>query len=293
MQDRKAYILGLLILATAGMGAYAWHQDASIRESQSVLTQQTRFSLPGDSMTQYRRRLALIEERLVALQAAKRHYRGGEATPVAAPAADTAADAAEQKKMMQEALNRELRTCSATYYSGLCTSLNLNATQDERLRQILDQRRGSLQEVAAGGYDEARVAGMLQQIRDNTAREVTEMLGPDRYQQFCRQEVEKPYRNLVLQLQNQLCLGSTPLTLAQADQVVALLRVEASVEGADRGDLNAALSDALGVTRGKVSPEGLRRLEGVLKPEQLKAFAQLQDYNDAIEQMRKLDSTLK
>lgn len=116
-------------------------------------------------------------------------------------------------------------------YAALFKQLNLAPDQIERLKSMLAERQTTQQDIAAvaleKGLDPRRDRDAVQTLQANARSEINagikSVIGENGFAQMETYEKTLPQRNVVNQLQQRLSYTDTPLTSAQADQLVQVL----------------------------------------------------------------------
>lgn len=206
---------------------------------------------------------------------------------------------------VQQLMAMQQRGALDSRYAALFRNLNLNPAQLERLKQLLVEKQASVMDVMGA----ARAQGLtgrenrdeLRQLVNDSQAEVDAMirneLGESAYNQYKNYEATFPQRGTVDQLERRLSYSNTPLTPAQAEQVVQILAETSPAPGgnmARRGDFGLAVPFAAGpgVTiaiagqQSSISNDAIARAQGVLQPQQVAALQGLQQEQQAAQQLQ-------
>lgn len=209
-------------------------------------------------------------------------------------------------------------------YAALFKNLNLSPEQASRLTAILADRSSTLQDVAMAareqGIDPRRDAAEYDKLMANARAEINinikSVIGDSGFAQFQTYEETLPQRNVVNQLQQRLSYGDTPLSNAQAEQLVQVMAANpppASSAPSSPSNPNAADLGAIGMlfsgggssggggllaladptTRNTnatapITSGALTQSQAVLSPPQVAAFQQLQQQQQSQQKLAQM-----
>ena len=252
MNSAKTWLVVLLGLTTLGGGILAWRQHSELS------------GLRAAAMSRNER--AEMQKRLWELEKANREMKdraaaGSDRSATVAPStADHAANGADgrvpgrgeprrepdpQLKAMREMLNKpgvqgmitaKQKVAIDARYAALFRNLNLPADQTEKLKGLLAERTTTMLDVLSVASDQGidprdNPAGFRQLVastQDEINKSIKSLIGEPGFAQLSNFEQTMPQRNLVGELQQRLSYSSTPLTNAQADQLVQILAANPS-----------------------------------------------------------------
>ena len=139
------------------------------------------------------------------------------------------------KPEVQAMLSFQQKAAIEQRYAALFKNLNLPPDQVERLKTLLAERETTVQDVMAA----ARTQGlnprdnpdafrkMIADAQNQINEGIKATIGDNGFSQLTSYEQTLPQRNLVNELQQRLSYTNTPLTAAQAEQMVQILAATA------------------------------------------------------------------
>jgi hypothetical protein len=340
VKSPKNYLLLLLVLSTVGVGALAWQQY------QELITLRAA-SLSGDDRDGLLKRLAAAEKRARDLesQLAAAQQSNDETEAMAAVTAGAGTDqnnggrpnrgnrgqggqfGAAIRALMDKPEVQQLRAIQQkamidARYAALFKSLNLSSDQADKVKGLLADRQTALQDVRAAALEQGinprtDPAGYSKLVSDAQAdinNSIKATIGDTGFAQLQQYDQTMPQRNLVNQLQQNLSYTGTPLTDAQAGQLVDILAANAPQRGANGtgegggagragggggfggggfggGGFGGGFGGGGGGGGGAaatITPAAVNQASSVLAATQLQALQQLQQVQQAQQQMQQL-----
>ncbi|MDO8541592.1 MAG: hypothetical protein Q7S40_14230 [Opitutaceae bacterium] len=212
-------------------------------------------------------------------------------------------------------------------YADLFKMLNLTPTQIEKLKALLEERANTMQDMIAAARDQGvnlRANPEARKLVTETQNQLNEgikaAIGESSFDQLTSYERTVPQRNLVGDLEQRLSYTPTPLTAAQAGQLVQILAANppqraaipagspsGGANSAVRLDTGAIVRNAMATVPGvglllgsaddsgrpaipgyPISSSALNQAQAVLSPPQLAALQQLQQQQQAQMQLKNL-----
>ena len=135
------------------------------------------------------------------------------------------------KPEVQALMSVQQKAAVEARYAALFKSLALTPEQADKLKTVLAERQTTMQDVMSAaldqGLDPRRDREAYQKLMDGARADVNAsikaVIGDSGFAQLENYEKTLPQRNVVNQLQQRLSYSDTPLTSAQADQLVQIL----------------------------------------------------------------------
>ncbi len=132
------------------------------------------------------------------------------------------------KPEVQALINVQQKAAIEARYAALFKSLNLTADQADKVKTLLADRQTTAQDVMnaareQGVRDPSQIRSLMADAQGDLNTSLKSVLGDAGFGQLQTYEQTMPQRNVVTQLQSLLSTGDTPLTTAQADQLVQVL----------------------------------------------------------------------
>ncbi|MBI4623546.1 MAG: hypothetical protein HY736_10060 [Verrucomicrobia bacterium] len=258
MNSAKSYLIALLTLATVGGMAVAWRQYQELVELRAgAMNKDERADLQKRvwSLEKLNRELqdqlaTLRGERTEATEAvlaaasadrppASEDGRGGRGRGGRGPGDGlqqmTAIRDLMAKPEVQALVSVQQKAAIEARYASLFRNLNLPPEQLDKLKNLLIERQTTVQDVLSAAFDQGvdprtDPAGFRKLISDaqNVVNNgIKSVLGDAGFSQLQNYEQTLPQRNLVTDLQQRLSHTNTPLTSAQAEQLVQILAANA------------------------------------------------------------------
>lgn len=253
MNSPRNLIVVLLALATCGVGWLAWRQQRELAELRVA-------ALSKEERAELQKRLWAAEKRAQGLEeqlTAKGKAAGAEAMTNAVESEtrlpdgrvrrvrrDPAGPGGPLNTMMSVMEKPEVQRLMAlqqkaqldSRYAALFKNLNLSPAQLDQFKTLLVEKQTAMQDVVAAararGIDPlADPEGLKKLIADTQAEvenNIKATLGDAGYARYEDYQQTFPQRNLVAQLQQSLSYTSSPLSEAQAEQLVGILARNAS-----------------------------------------------------------------
>ncbi len=135
------------------------------------------------------------------------------------------------KPEVQAMLNLQQKAAVEARYAALFKNLNLPPEQIEKLKTLLAERSTTVQDVMAAAAEQgvnprdnpAALRKMIADAQNEINKGIKATIGDAGFAQLTSYEQTLPQRNLVNDLQQRLSYTNTPLTTAQAEQLVNIL----------------------------------------------------------------------
>lgn len=248
MNSPKNYLIALLALTTIGGAVLSWQQYAELVELRAAaMNKDERADLQKrvwdleklnkqlrDQLTSNRPPGPGGENPLAAdgENPTERRDRGGRGGPGGNPLQQlTALRDLINKPDVQALLSVQQKAVVDARYAALFKSLNLTPDQAEKLKVVLAERQTTMMDVMSAardqGLDPRRDREAFQKLMQNAQTDMNNaikgVIGESGFAQFENYEKTLPQRNVVNQLQQRLSYSDTPLTSAQAEQLVQIL----------------------------------------------------------------------
>ncbi len=139
------------------------------------------------------------------------------------------------KPEVQAMLNLREKAAVETRYAALFKNLNLPPDQIEKLKTLLAERATTMQDVMAAARDQGvdprenptAFRKMIADAQNEINNGIKATIGDSGFAQLTNYEQTLPQRNLVTELGSRLAYSSTPLTSAQAEQLIGILAANA------------------------------------------------------------------
>lgn len=236
------------------------------------------------------------------------------------------------KPEVQALLSVQQKAAIDARYASLFKSMNLSPEQADKVKSLLADRQTTMLDVMAAareqGIDPRTDRAGFQQLMTNAQNEINSglkaVLGEGGFNQLQNYEQTMPQRNLVNQLQQRLSYTDTPLSQAQADQLVQVLATNAPATaartsgnganpagdqggrrgfgggpGGDMGGLIGAVMGGGGIMGGgggpgggnqtaTITPAAVSQASSILADPQVAALKQLQQQQQAQQQLQQI-----
>lgn len=135
------------------------------------------------------------------------------------------------KPEVQAMINLQQKAAIDARYAPLFKNLNLAPEQIERLKTLLAERATTVQDVMGAAREQGinprenpdAVRKLVTDAQNEVNNSIKSALGEQGFAQLSNYEQTLPQRSLVNELQQRLSYTSTPLTSAQAEQMVQIL----------------------------------------------------------------------
>ncbi len=132
------------------------------------------------------------------------------------------------KPEVQALMSVQQKAAIDARYASLFKSMNLSPEQADKVKALLSDRQTTMQDVMMaareqGIRDPAEIRKLMADAQGEINSSLKAVLGDGGFNQLQTYEQTIPQRNLVNQLQQRLSYTDTPLTQAQADQLVQVL----------------------------------------------------------------------
>lgn len=262
MNSTKNYVIALLVLTTIGGATLAWNEyrelvglrAAALSEKERADLQKRIWDLQKANKE--------LEERLAAAGHVEGEEMASDAEEAPAQPGDNRGQRGPQRGNrggQQFAAMRELMAKPEVQallaagqkavidgrYAALFKSLNLTPEQADKLKALLAERQNVRQDVMAAareqGLDPRTDRDSMRKLVTDSQNAINEniksLIGADAFSKLTNYEQTMPQRDLVSVLQQRLNATDTPLTTAQAEQLVQILA--ANTPPRNTGNANA------------------------------------------------------
>lgn len=251
MKSPKTYLIVLLALTTIGGAILCWQQYAELVELRAA-------AMNKDERADLQKRVWELEKlnKQMRDQLAAHRPGGDEAEGLLAADGDGAPDRRgrgerggrggpggnpmQQLTALRDLMNKpevqalmtvQQKAAVEARYAALFKNLNLSPEQAEKLKAVLAERQTTMMDVLSAardqGLDPRRDRDAYQKLMESARTDVNNsikaVIGESGFAQFENYEKTMPQRNVVNQLQQRLSTSDTPLTSAQAEQLVQIL----------------------------------------------------------------------
>ena len=254
MKSPRTYALILLALTTIGGAVLGWKQYQELVELRVA-------AMNKDERADLQKRLADLErlnrelqDQLAALRGddnsdtmlasggapgdnqggrgGNRGGRGGRGNNNFGQAQAAALRNLMAKPEVQALLSVQQKAAIDARYAALFKSLNLSPDQRAKVESLMADRMSTMQDTLAaareqGLNDPQSIRKLMADAQNDFNNSLKSVLGDSGFAQYQNYEQTMPQRNLVNQLQQRLSYTDTPLTTAQADQLVQILAANA------------------------------------------------------------------
>lgn len=290
----KNFLLVLLALACAGLGAFAWWQNQQIATLQDAAARLDR------EQTDLKRHLAEADQRATTAEknrlAAETELKDLRNRPPAAATTATRASAAPARTAanvldnpaMQKFMASSIKSSLDQRYGGLFRQLHLSPAELEQFKDLLAERQmSSLDAVRAlqtQGASPAELPALMKKVQGDVDESIHTLLGDQRYDRYQDFNQNIASYTLLDQIDRRLSYTNAPLQSSQSD---ALLRVliehNQSAPNSPQGmaanlvQSMSGLSPAIGaLVQRPLTDETIAAAQAVLNPAQVEALRQLQ-----------------
>ena len=250
MKSPRTYALILLALTTIGGAVLAWKQYQELVELRVA-------AMNKDERADLQKRLADLErlnrelqDQLAALRGddnsdnmlagagapgdnqggrgGNRGGRGGRGNNNFGQAQAAALRNLMTKPEVQALISVQQKAAIDARYAALFKNLNLSPDQRAKVESLMADRMSTMQDTLAaareqGLNDPQSIRKLMADAQNDFNNSLKSVLGDSGFAQYQNYEQTMPQRNLVNQLQQRLSYTDTPLTPAQADQLVQIL----------------------------------------------------------------------
>jgi hypothetical protein len=292
MRDYRNSLIGFLALTTVAAGYWAWSESVELRKLKSATP-----ATPS-----------IAESRREAWQANREAKSASTSTVQSAASEDAPAtvgselqqvDARMQNTFSKLMENPEFvrlfytqqRASLDGRYAALFKQLGLSDEQLEQFKNLLVEKQSAMIDIftaaRAQGFDPRTDRDTLRELARGAARDVDATiranLSESAYAAYEQFEQTVPQRNMVDKLDARLSYSPNPLTTAQAEQMVRILK-ETTPPSTGRND---GLGNMGGGTV-EITDAAIARAQGILTPAQHTALVQLQSEQTAAKELRQL-----
>jgi hypothetical protein len=336
----KTYLILLLTLTTIGGSVLAWRQYAELVELRAIaMNREERADLNkrvwdlekanrelqdrlaaarGDNPDEFERLLAEATADQFDSDAERpgRGGRRGGSFPQMGAMRDLM-----NKPEIQAMVSAQQKARIDRNYAALFRNLNLSSEQSEKLKTLLAERQTTGQDIIAAAHAEGinprdnpeAIRKLFTDARNQIDDAIKSVIGDTGFAQLQNFEQTMPQRNLVNDLQQRLSYSDTPLSAAQADQLVQILAtnappiastpqpnivirggfgdagMSAGMFGGGPGALIGAVFDGgRGSAVAPITPAAIGQAQAVLSEPQLGVLQQLQQQQLAQQQLAQM-----
>ena len=259
MNSAKNYVLAFFVLTTVGGAILAWRQYGELVELRARALNRTEREDLQQRITDLERMNRDLQLQLAALRGDSAESLIAEATGENSPSErsgrergrggdgpgrggfdvmrqqQTALRELMAKPEVQAMISLQQKAGIEARYGALFKNLNLTPEQSEKLKTLLADRgntRRDVEEVArAQGIDPRQNPDAYRKLFTDAQNElnnsIRSVIGDHGFAQLQNYEQTMPQRNVVENLQQRLASTNTPLSAAQAEQLVQILAVNA------------------------------------------------------------------
>ncbi|HZP59201.1 MAG TPA: hypothetical protein VFB27_02675, partial [Opitutaceae bacterium] len=276
MANPRNYLIGLFALTTVGLAAVAWTQYFDLIKLRNGDT------LAAAERSDWQKKVWAAEKRVHELEDevdALRAQSGPKAAaddPASAsgPAAPDATgpnrpgrgpnarfnnfQAMMNDPQFAKLMSLQQKGMLDSRYAPLFKDLALTPAQLDQFKNLLLEKQNAARDVLLSARDQGlsprsdrdTINALIQQSNADIDNQIQSALGPQGYAQYQNYEQTLPQRNTVNQLEQSLSYTSTPLTDAQANQLVQILAAAAPQNGNNaNGGLRSLFNGAGGTAR--------------------------------------------
>jgi hypothetical protein len=253
----KSYLILLLVATTVGGAVLAWKQYGDLIELRAA-------AMNTDERADLQKRVWDLEKANRELREKLSAQRDPnelsemltDATDAERPGRDRGkrserggpggrgANVGQQMAVLRELMNKpevqaimslQQKAAIEARYSALFKNLNLPPDQIEKLKTLLADRGTTIADVVSAARDQGidtrentdAFRKLVADAQNEINNSIKAVIGEQGFAQLTTYEQTLPQRNLVNELQQRLSYTSTPLTSAQAEQLVQILAVNA------------------------------------------------------------------
>ena len=135
------------------------------------------------------------------------------------------------KPEVQAMVSLQQKAAIEARYATLFKNLNLPSEQIEKLKTLLAERSTTMQDIMSVAHDQGinprenpdAFRKLVADAQNEINNSIKSVIGDQGFAQLNTYELTLPQRNIVNELQQRLSYTSTPLTAAQAEQMVQIL----------------------------------------------------------------------
>ena len=197
---------------------------------------------------------------------------------------------------IQAMMNASQRGNIITQYAALFRNLNLTSDQSNKLASLLLDRQNALRDVFGAAReqgldpraDREAIQKLVQDTQNSIDDGIKSLIGDNGFAQLSQYEQTVPQRTMVSMLQQRLTFTDSPLTSAQAEQLVQILAANSELQPSTPG----RASDLRRIVRGmpgagdNISPAAISQAASFLNQTQLSALQQMQQQQEANRQLQ-------
>lgn len=339
VKSPKNFAIVLLALAALGVATIAWNQYQELRELRAAAINQDERAKLQNLVWEAEKRAKELEAQLADLRSRSRGDSGEEGEVAAADGAPQDGQSRRGRRgpgggggpgvmvnnmmtMMEQPEMQRLMAIQQkgqldSRYAALFKNLKLSPEQLDKFKTLLVEKQTALQDVLAAARsqginlrdDPESFQKMVAQTQAEVDNSIKAMLGEEGFAKYQNYQETIPQRSVVNQLQQSLSYTGSPLSDAQAEQLVQILAQTAPKSSGGAEPMNVAITASIGGGRGgggdraivnfgggsgfalgggstPITDEAVTLAQGVLTPSQVQSLQQLQQQQQAQQQLQ-------
>lgn len=310
----RTYIIGFFALTTVGLAAVVWtqHLDLIKLRNGGTLADNERADWQKKVLAA-EKRIHELEDEIDALHAQADKSPADDVAGAADPATQATPSSDRPRRgpngrfaNFQAVMNDpQFAKLMATQQKGMLDSryaplfkqLALTPAQLDQFKNLLLEKQNAARDVLTSARDQGlnprtdrdAINQLLQQSNAEVDSQIQATLGPEAYSQYQNYQQTLPQRNTVTQLQQSLSYTNTPLTDAQANQLIQIMASAAPQNNNANGNPRALLFGGGGIGgQARVTDAAITQAQGVLSQPQVAALQQLQQQQQAQAEMARM-----
>ena len=314
MANTRNYLIGFFALTTVGLAALAYMQYFQlIKLRNSGLADAERADWQK-KVWAADKRVHELEDENDALRAQADKTSAEEVAGPSDPAAPTATPANDRpgrgpggrfarfQAVMNDPEFAKLMTMQQkgmldSRYAPLFKQLALTPAQLDQFKSLLLEKQNAARDVMVSARDQGlnprtdrdAINQLIAQSNAEVDSQIQSTLGPQAYAQYQNYEQTAPQRNTIDRLQQSLSYTSTPLTDAQANQLIQILASTTPQSNNANGGPRTFLGGNFGFGgQAKITDTAINQAQGLLSQPQVAALQQLQQQQQAQTQMAQM-----
>jgi hypothetical protein len=337
VKSPKNTLIALLAIIAIGAGWVAWRQSAEMAELRTA-------AMKKDERADLQKRVWDLEKlnRELRAQLTGQRGDGGEVATADRPPREFGGPGGRGPRMegmgpqfgamrdlmmkpeVQAMMNLQQQADIDRRYAALFKNLNLQPEQVDRLKALLAERSTAIMDVMAAARDQGidprqnpdAVRKLVADAENEINNSIKSTIGETGFAQLTSYEQTMPQRAVVNQLEQRLSYTNTPLTSAQAEQLVQILASNPAQQpatsagagpagpqpgrGPDFGGMvvgmfgpgAAPMVGMMEAGRGggaaTVTPAAVTQAQTILSPPQTQALQQIQQQQQSQQQLRQI-----
>jgi hypothetical protein len=296
VRSAKNYVILFLALTTVVGAAFAWRQYQELIALRAAVLNseadwQKRLHTADQQRTELETKVATLEKKTEEEEKAI----AADDPPSDRPAFRRGGNREGFRELMESPTMQKLMAIEQkgrldSRYAALFKALALTPEQLDKFKNLLVEKRTSMVDVMSAAREQginprSNPDAFKKLVTDAQAEidaGIRDTLGDAGFAQYENYEKTMPQRNIVDQLAQRLSYSSTPLTDAQAEQMVQIL---ASTAAANRTTFNGAPVPAIAARAGfggsQINEAAINQSLGVLAGPQVDALKELQQEQQA------------